>query len=349
MKAMILAAGYGTRFRPVTYEIPKPMVPLCNKPLIAWAVDSLLEAGIDEIIINLHHLPEQIEGFVRENYHARGEFHFSFEPEILGTGGGIRKVRDLLAGDDDFILVNGDTVQQPRYAELVAARRRTDALAALSLRHPPEGDRFTKVFFDGERITGFGEGTGEALMFSGSHVISSRIFDRLPDRDFSGITEDVYIPALRSGEQSLAGVVDDRLWFDIGTPRRYLEASRGMLQALLGGDLAAPENSILGDESLIHTAGRVTGQVLRSVIGEGARVDGDVDDSAVWPDVVVPAKSSIVSSVIAAGTNLSQIRLENALVCRAVPGTDYPPEMMRLHGLIVAPVDPDRPVVAQLS
>ena len=81
--------------------------------------------------------------------------------------------------------MNGDTFQRPPYDALREARRRRDSLAALTLRHPPPNDRFTPVFFKDGLITGFGEGSGEALMFSGTHHISSRIFRYLPDRDFS--------------------------------------------------------------------------------------------------------------------------------------------------------------------
>src|SRR3954451_9700988 len=169
MKAMILAAGYGTCLRPATYTMPKPIVPLAGRPLMGWAVEPLLAAGIRDFVVNLHHLPEAIERYLRDRYAGRARFEFSFEPEILGTGGGVRKVRTLLENDSDFFLVNGDTVQWAPYDALQAARANRGALAALTLRHPPEGDRFTPVYLEDRAITGFGKGTGEALMFSGTH------------------------------------------------------------------------------------------------------------------------------------------------------------------------------------
>src|SRR5262245_41490521 len=113
MKAMILAAGYGTRLRPVTYTLPKPLVPLCNQPLIGWAAEALIAAGVRELIVNVHHLAEAIEGYLRTHYLGEAEFHFSFEKDILGTGGGVRRVRSLLENETGFFLVNGDTVQFP--------------------------------------------------------------------------------------------------------------------------------------------------------------------------------------------------------------------------------------------
>src|SRR3954454_18098405 len=265
MKAMILAAGYGTRLRPVTYTMPKPVVPLDGRPLMGWAVEALLAAGISDFVVNLHHLPEPIERYLRDRYARRARFQFSFEPEILGTGGGVRKVRTLLENDSEFFLVNGDTVQFPPYDALRAARR--NALAALTLRHPPAGDRFTPVYFDDGAITGFGKGTGEPLMFSGTHLISNRIFNYLPDKDFSGIVDEVYQPLIDSGSERIAGVVDDGLWFDIGTPQRYMTASRTLLDQMVRRQLATPSETRIAGDSLIHDTAKVSGTVSRSIAG----------------------------------------------------------------------------------
>ncbi|HEU4521846.1 MAG TPA: nucleotidyltransferase family protein, partial [Thermoanaerobaculia bacterium] len=216
MKAMILAAGYGTRLRPLTYAKPKPMVPICNRPLIGYAVERFISMGAEEIVVNLHHLPDIIERYLTDEYGKACKFHFSYEAEILGTGGGVRKVRPVLEKEEDFFLVNGDTIQFPPYEKLRELRREMNAIAALTLRHPPRGDRFTSVWFDDGKITGFGKGAGEPLMFSGSHLISSRIFRYLPEKDFSGIVDEVYMPLINDQREVVAGVVDDGPWFDIG-------------------------------------------------------------------------------------------------------------------------------------
>ncbi|HEX7831887.1 MAG TPA: sugar phosphate nucleotidyltransferase [Thermoanaerobaculia bacterium] len=229
MKGMILAAGFGTRLRPLTYTMPKPMVPLCGKPLIGYAVESFLKAGIDDIVVNLHHLPEQIERYLSDTYGDRAKFFFSREEgEILGTGGGLRRVREQFEREEFFFVVNADTVQFPRYGALRDALLAHNALAALTLRHPPAHDKFTAVPLLDGLVTGFGKGEGEPLMFAGSHAISSKIFRYLPDRDFSGIVEHAYQPALDNGSEVIAGIVDDGPWFDIGKPSRYLEATRGL-------------------------------------------------------------------------------------------------------------------------
>src|SRR5213075_2290701 len=151
MRSMILAAGLGTRLRPVTDILPKPMVPVCNRPLIAYAVEAFLAAGIDDIVVNLHHLPDAIVEFLTSTYDCR--FEFSLEREILGTGGGIRRVRRFLEASDEFFLVNADTIQFPHYDDLRRARAKRDSLAALTLRHPPHHDKFTAVYLEGARTS----------------------------------------------------------------------------------------------------------------------------------------------------------------------------------------------------
>jgi NDP-sugar pyrophosphorylase family protein len=302
VKGFILAAGLGTRLRPITYTLPKPMAPLCNRPLIGWAVESFLAANVHEIIVNLHHLPEPLQNYLRSEYAGRADFHFSIEAEILGTGGGIRRVHPQLEREEEFFLVNGDTVQFPRWDALRAARREHDALAALTLRHPPADDKFTAVYFDRGRITGFGQGTGEPLMFSGSHIISTRIFDALPDRESSGIVEDAYIPAIARGER-LAAVVNDDLWFDVGTPQRYLAASAALLDAMVRGTLAPPEGSRIDGDSLLHETAH--GHVTRSTVGARSTIRGEVRDSIIWNDVHIARGAIVERCIVTHGTHVN--------------------------------------------
>ena len=332
MKGMILAAGFGTRLRPVTYTLPKPMVPLCNRPLIAWAVESYLSVGVRAIIINLHHLPEIIERYLRVAYDGRADFRFSVEAhEILGTGGGVRRVRPLLDEETEFFLVNGDTVQFPDWNALRRARHKHTALAALTLRHPPEGDRFTAVWYEDGRITGFGSGHGEPLMFSGSHIISHRIFDALPERDVSGIVEHAYQPALERGD-SIAGVIDDGLWFDIGTPQRYMAASHALLEATVRGDLEVARDSSIRGDSIVHDS--AAGNATRSTIGARSRVEGTVTDSVVWDDCAIGPDVRLERCIVAHGVELQgDLELRDALVCR--DDSAIPDDYHRRDGLVI--------------
>jgi NDP-sugar pyrophosphorylase family protein len=289
---MILAAGFGTRLRPITYFLPKPLVPVANKPLIAHAVDGYLAAGVDEIVVNLHHLPELIEQYLRANFDCA--FHFSREETILGTGGALRRVRHLLERQEEFFLVNGDTIQAPPFDALRRARREQNALAALTLRHPPPNDKFTPVYFDEGRITGFGSGTGEALMFSGSHAIGREIFARLPEKESFAIVDEVYRGA------PLAGVVDDGPWFDIGTPQRYLEASRG------------------------------------TTVGARSVIEGTLNDSVVWDDCRIAKGVVLNECIVTHGVEIdAPVEISRAIICPDHPS--IPPEFRRERGLVISP------------
>lgn len=348
MKGMILAAGFGTRFRPATFDIPKPMVPLCNRPLIDYACDSLLEAGVAEIVVNLHHLPDILEAHLERTLAGRCTVQFSHEREILGTGGGIRRVRSLLQSEESFLLVNGDTVQFPPLRALEAARQKDDALAAMLLRHAPEDDRFTPVFLEAGRITGFRTGTGEALMFAGAHAISRRIFDVLPDREFSGITEDVYIPLTRSGADVIAGITHDGPWFDIGTPRRYLEASHGVRTLMLRGEIAVPAGSEAEPTSgsiVAYDARIGDGEDL--VAGQGSEVHrlATVRGSVLWSGCRVDEGAEVEDSILCDGVQvLRGVRISNALVCRRRE-LEYPAGTVFAHGLAAVPADPAKEMI----
>ena len=296
MKAMIFAAGYGTRLRPITYTMPKPMVPLAGQPLIGHLVGFLHAAGVDEIAVNLHHFPEVIERYLRDAI-------FSHEPRILGTGGGLRKVRSFFDREEDFFVLNGDTYQSPKFQALKKARSDKSAISAMTLRHPPAGDRYTAVWTEDGTINGFGKGHGDALMFSGSHCLSSRIFHYIPERDVSDLTGDVYVPILEHGNEKIAAVVDDDpKWFDIGTPQRYLAASRA----------------------------------LGSMIGKST-VEGDARDTVVWDGCFIGKWVRLESCIVAHGVELrGEMQLRNAIICRDDPAIPRDPAYRFENGLVIA-------------
>ncbi|MEO8218457.1 MAG: NDP-sugar synthase [Acidobacteriota bacterium] len=321
MKGMILAAGFGTRFRPATYEVPKPMVPLCNQPLIDYAAEAMLGSGMSDLIVNLHHLPDMIRGHMERRYGKRCTLHFSLEETILGTGGGIRRVRSLLESDADFFLANADTIQFPPFEKLADVRRSHDALAALLLRQPPRTDRFTKVYFENERVTGFGEGQGQTLMFAGAHNVSRRIFERLPDAEFSGVTEDVYLPAVRQQSDTLAAVLYDGPWFDIGTPSRYLAASSSIAALMISGKLRPPPGSETDSarRSLLSDESRIEGEFEESVFGPGSATPGrsQVSQSVFWSGATIGEDCVVDRSILCDGVQLpAGSHVANAMVCR---------------------------------
>ena len=337
MKAMILAAGYGTRLRPLTYVVPKPMVPLLNRPLVGWALESFLRVGVRDVIINLHHLPEPIEKHLLERYGREVDFQFSEEAEILGTGGAVRRVRKLLEHEEEFFLSNGDTVQFPPYEAMREARRASNAIAALNLRRAPDQDRFTPVWYERGRITGFGKGTGEALMFAGTHLIASRIFDLMPNKEAFGIVDEVYQPVLASGRETLAAVQSNDHWFDVGTPRRYMAASTSLLAATVRGELHVARGSRVRGDSIVHETAHVAGSnVSRSTVGARSMVNGELRDTVVWDDCVIGGSARFERCVIGHGVEISgPYDLTDALVLRDDRAIPEHPDYERRDGLVI--------------
>jgi len=354
MKAMILSAGYGTRFRPVTYSMPKPLVPVCNRPLIGWVFESLLAFGVDEVVVNLHHLPGMLRSWIEREYGGRCVLQFSMETEILGTGGGLRKCRAHFENESEFLVVNSDTVQFPPYEALVNALRISAAPAAMLLRRPPVDDRFTGVWFDQGRVSAIGvRGDGESLMFAGAHAMTPEVFRHLPDRDVSGLTEDLYAPLLESGV-GVGAAIDDGLWFDVGTPARYMAANRGLVGEIASGRLAPPRRSHVQplQQVVIDASAAVEGHVMRSSIGENAVVSRgcQVVDSAIWPGARLGERTLVESSIIAEGVFLragSEVR--NALVCQRPEGAQDATAVDGSDELCFVSIEPSLPSVARIE
>jgi mannose-1-phosphate guanylyltransferase len=227
--AFVLGAGLGTRLRPLTDDRPKPLVPIVHKPLITFAFDHLHAFGVRRFVVNTHHRPEAYGTLLGEN-NARAEYRgcevvFRHEPELLDTGGGIGNIRDLV-GNGPFLVHNGDVLADLPLARLVEAHRASGHIATLGLRSfggpcQVQCDLERGVVTDIRRSLG---GRSEpAFLFTGIYVLSPEIFAHLPaERIFSIVT--VFLDLIRRGANVGGVVLDDGLWFDLGTRAAYLEA-----------------------------------------------------------------------------------------------------------------------------
>lgn len=230
MKAMILAAGFGTRLRPLTETIPKPLLPVAGTPLIVWNLLLLRRHGVREVIVNLHHLGPMIEQALGDGTRYGLRLAYSREPVILGTGGGIKQAEPFFEGRP-FLVLNGDTLLELDLGSLIEAHRHSQALATMVLRDDPEAERWGPVTVDGRQrvLTINGRGRPEdpparTLMFAGVHILHPRLLRDVPVGRESSIIE-AYVLALAAGEP-IAGYRMDGYWSDIGTRERYAQAQR---------------------------------------------------------------------------------------------------------------------------
>ena len=214
MKALILAAGFGTRLEPYTRQIPKPLFTLASKPILAHAIDALVQAGCSHILINTHHLGDQISAFVA-TYKTTADIEILHEPDILDTGGAIANARHRL-DDAPFFVVNADIISSINLKQLYHHHLLGDKLATLVLH---DSAPFNKVEVDDNQcITSF-DSKNYPLAFTGVQVVSPQIFDYLPDKT---IFSCIALYSSLCPQQKIGAYVDKSIfWSDIGTPNGY--------------------------------------------------------------------------------------------------------------------------------
>ncbi len=228
MKAFILAAGLGTRLRPLTDEKPKALITAGGKTLLEITMRRLMAAGADDFVVNLHHFPEQIEEFLRANNNFGAKVSFSYEREKpLETGGGLKHAAPLLDGPEPFFVHNADVYTEMDLRAMYKAHLENGAVATLAVMDRPTTRKF---LFDNEgRLRGWRgkEETrwahkpckADALAFSGVHVISPAIFPKLTEEGVFSMT-DVYLRLAKIGERIRPFRADGTYWADIGTPEK---------------------------------------------------------------------------------------------------------------------------------
>ena len=178
---MVLCAGLGTRLRPLTDVVPKPLVPIAGVPMVVRTLQQLRAAGVERVVINVHHLGERVRAALGAGEGLGLAIEYRVEaPQILGTGGGVRNALDFFGADEAFLLVNGDVVIDADFAALGAAHARSGAAATMLVREVPDAARWGAVEVDGDgwvrRLLGEGEAPAEvtATMFTGVHVLDPR-------------------------------------------------------------------------------------------------------------------------------------------------------------------------------
>jgi len=233
MKAMVLAAGLGIRLRPLTESVPKPLLPVGPHPLLVWNLLLLRRYGVEHVMINLHYLGEQIRHALGDGSQWHMHLSYSYEPVLLGTGGGIKRV-EAFFDDGPFLVLNGDTITDLDLSQLVACHRKKESLATMALRDDPDVEHWGVVETDEDdrvlRIQGKGRAAEEdgvppcRRMFAGVHVLDPCMLRHVPRGGFSSIM-DAYVWWLERGAM-VAGYVFSGYWSDVGTPERYAQVQR---------------------------------------------------------------------------------------------------------------------------
>lgn len=227
MKAMILAAGLGTRMRPLTLDTPKPLLRVADKPLIVWHLEALKRAGIDEVVINCAWLAEKLIQALGDGSQFGVKIHWSVETDALETAGGIINAMPLL-GDAPFLLVNADVWTRFDYKNLCEHKLGTDLAHLMLVDNPPQHPDGDFIFANGrvyspkDNSSAIEQQGAEQLTFAGISVLSPQLFANLQQgsRPLAPLLKQAMQQGLVSGNK----LVD--AWVDVGTPERLSDLDR---------------------------------------------------------------------------------------------------------------------------
>jgi mannose-1-phosphate guanylyltransferase len=339
---MVLAAGLGTRLRPLTNEITKPMVPVLDRPVMAHIVDLLDKHGFDEVIANLHYFPDTIRDYFGERLSYR------FEQELLGTAGGVRGCAEFF-GSEPFLVISGDALTDIDLSALADRHRQAGGIATLAVKKVPDTREYGVVLHDRDgRITGFQEKPApeEALSDLGNcgiYVFDPEIFDYFPDRPFADWAQDVF-PALLENDAPFHIHEVREYWNDVGSLSELrqgtFDALRGELrlqiegEEVLPGVIAACDRSEIvqlppdaeiegpawiGRDVQIGAGVRLTGPL---VLGDGARIGDRVQlrSSIVFPGTEIASGSILIGAIAGHTGILASLRQRGLTQARSARG-----------------------------
>ncbi|MFK7990644.1 MAG: sugar phosphate nucleotidyltransferase [Sandaracinaceae bacterium] len=298
MLGMVFAAGLGTRLRPLTERLPKPMVPLFDRPLASYSLERLAVAGVTHCALNTHYLADRVPDVMQGHVPDGIEAHFVHEPELLGTGGGLKNAvmqvaeRVGLAADEPIVVMNGDIFFWPDLERAIATHQRLGAIATVVLRDDPRAAQLGSLELDAEgrvrRLLGKPEdidaGPLTTHMFTGVHVLSARAIDALPDTGC--VIREGYRHWVDDPSEVVGGIVDDSPWRDLGTPEEYHRVHMDLLR----GDLRWPGRPPDDEDAEIGEGAELKDVVL----GRGAQVSAGVrlERVVVWPGTHVVEDAS---------------------------------------------------------
>jgi mannose-1-phosphate guanylyltransferase len=323
---MVLAAGLGTRLRPLTYEITKPMVPVLDRPVMEHILELLSRHSFEEVIANLHYFPDMIRDYFGERV------SYSYEQELLGTAGGVRACADFF-GDEAFLVISGDALTDIDLGALAARHAQAGGIATLAVKQVADTREYGVVLHDRDgRVTGFQEKPSpeEALSDLGNcgiYMFDPTIFDYFPERPFADWAKDVF-PTLLENDVPFHVHEVHEYWNDIGSLSELREgtfdALRGELHLQIEGEELSPgvivagasplredtqiEGAVwIGHDVQIGAGVRLTGPL---VLGDSARV-GDraqLRSCIVFPGTDVAAESILIGAIAAHSGILESLR-----------------------------------------
>lgn len=237
VRAMVMAAGAGTRLRPLTVDVPKPMVPIANRPVMEYTIENLKRHGITDIVLNLHHHPELIKKHFSDGRQWGVRISYSHEPKLMGTAGGVRQASAFFQ-KETFVVTSGDGLTDIDFTDLISFHKRKHAIATMALKKmTARFDYGVTLTRAGGRIQKFVEKPYWGDVFSdqvntGIYVCEPSILSAIPARRVYDFGHDVW-PALLSQKKPIYGRLTERYWCDVGNIAEYQKAQLNFLEGHL--------------------------------------------------------------------------------------------------------------------
>lgn len=312
MRVMIMAAGIGTRLRPLTDLMPKPMAPIVNKPALYHILRLLHDHGLREVVINLHHLPGVIRDYFGDGTALGMHLEYSFERELLGTAGGVKSNGAFLGGDT-FLIMSGDALTDIDLTGLVAAHRRYGSIATLAVKEVADPSLYGVVVTDDEdRVMGFQEKptreeARSRLCNCGIYVFEPEILDHIPAGQFDDFGKRVFPDLLRQGVPFHAHAVD-AYWSDVGNLGEYMRGNGDALARRVDVEIPGVEirpGVWVDDEAQVSASARIEPPVA---IGRKCRISDDVvieGPCVIGEECVIGAGAHVARSLILEQTEIA--------------------------------------------
>jgi mannose-1-phosphate guanylyltransferase len=317
VKAVVLVGGEGTRMRPLTETMPKPLIPFMNRPFLHQVLDHLAEHGVDEAVLSSPYLEEQFASVLAERP-GNPRVRWITESSPLGTGGAVAAARPHL--ENTFLVLNGDVLTDLDLTALVAFHREREAAGTIALTVVDDARPYGLVETDPQgRVRAFREKPAEPVggqVNAGTYVLEPEVLDGMPAGAAVSIERETF-PSLIQGGQILVAKAWDAYWRDVGTPASYLAAHADALSGKLGGSWERPlidrgavvdQAASVGGQVVVGAGARVApgAKVERSVLHEGAAVEKDatVEDSIMGPGSTVGTGASVRDCVLGAGARV---------------------------------------------
>lgn len=346
MKAVVLAGGYATRLRPISYALPKLLFPVLGKPMIYWTFDLLKEAGIEEVVLGVNYLAENLRASVGSKYDGIS-INYSLESQELGTAGPIKLASGKTEMKETFIAMNGDVIAQINLRDMLDQHKRTGALVTDALHQVETPSRFGVVELDTQdRIRRFVEkpkpGTAPSrLVNAGIYMIQPEVLERVaPNRKVS-LEREIFPTLAKEGK--LSGFPFKGHWFDIGNLTDYRRANFSLLRdsmahgenCVIATDALIRNPVSIGNNSRIESKARVGPNV---VLGNDTSIArrGKVARSIIFDGVRIGEDSEVVGAILGTGVKVGK----NAKIdrgCTISPGVTVA-DRVKIHaGAIIHP------------